>query len=923
MISVMAVSLAVLLGHWLLDGARLELGLAVATTAPALFVSAVGLGLLARVRLHFLAYGLLLAVLIVVRGLLAELGAACSSGDAAPHVAAAFSLVPLGFVLGRVLSPLTQGGGLCLCLGWVLGEFAVLAGAVAYLPGLPTGLLFAAAFAGLAELGRGRREHRDDGADRPVGLGWEALPFGFAMGVAWLSLQRVVPAYVTPPLHAGSEVVLSLALPALLVAWPAKVLSDGKVARRVVRGVGFLALGYALWKLAGSLGLYQLSRPYLAVHTEIRQTAVRWGAPVTEWRGWLLVFAGLPAAGLGVVLGTLGKFARAPFVLGLALAFASASWLHWEAALGPQQLIVAAAGVAAVAAVGAWNRWALVLVPAGVMAVALFPIDQRATFETVRRIGEPGVESWSRDVLADVLVFSSGGPEIAALQSRRAYGTTFTDRESLGEVKELLGEPWSKGHEHSLEVEPAAQSDVPPLLARPTEFDDSADADMEAMTDWKYGLRFAGVPAHAGHDPLGPEGSLGRLQRLFARPGPCFIAGVGAELPAADLLDAGLALPAICASPLPMGLRNQRVLFAQSGSKGFGLEVRPQVLRAASVALDGSHSTVVIAPEQSGWPGAGMVFTQESMRRWRALLAPGGRCLAWLDTGSLDARSLAARVAAFGAAFGTQSAAFLEMRGLDAPFLLLLGWADAAGQPDADELLARLPGADRTGRRTRLRSMNDLAAMLILDGEGVRSVTGSSSAHSRSTPRDPGAFSGRGWSAVHALAEHSRQLHTVVTGLRAGEVNVPGPDAESFKAATTQLLKGLRLHSRYTYELSALSGAMLIEVVDDVEWEAFEREVEAYVQAADRAPEHPLLQYALAELLAPLAAVGDSTRFAGVFQAVGAERMQSWRLAALEAHVRREGLQDVEADAALERARLLADWAPQGLTDSPGEDHDH
>ena len=74
-------------------------------------------------------------------------------------------------------------------------------------------------------------------------------------------------------------------------------------------------------------------------------------------------------------------------------------------------------------------------------------------------------------------------------------------------------------------------------------------------------------------------------------------------------------------------------------------------------------------------------------------------------------------------------------------------------------------------------------------------------------------------------------------------------------------------------------------------------------------PENPLLHQALAALLGPLARSGDATRFAQAFEAAHAEQMQSWRLAALEAHVRRAGLQTVEAEAALERARQWAPWA--------------
>ncbi len=884
MIGLVATAIAVVLVHGLLASAVLQAGLGVGVAAPAVFAVATGLGLLGRPRLHVLAYASALAVLHALRGPVAELVAAGISGETGTTIAAAVSLAPVGFVLGRLLGPLATGGPVVLALGACVGSLAVLAGVVSWLPGAFTGLAAAGAFAGLSELGRERRHHRDAGADAEH-PGWEGVPFGFALGVAWLTLRRVVPGYVTPPPHAGEEVFLALLLPALVVAWPAAVLASSEGTGRVVRAVGLLAVGYGLWRLAGSLTLYQHSMPYVSTNTSLRQLAARWGPPVTEWRAWLVVFSGLPAACLGVALGALRPTARGPLLLGLGAAFLSQAWILRESSLGPQQLLVAAAGVAAVGALVAWSRWAVLAVPVGVAAVLLFPEDTRSAYDAVRRVGEPAVESAERRLPADIAVFSSFGPDTAAVQARRVYGTTFTHRLPLGEARVLAGEPWAEHHGHAHDDEPAP----PPLLADP-----SGDADLLEPEVRHYGVRVAGVPAHPGHDPLGAEGSVGRLQRLFARRGRAFVTGVGAELVAAELVDAGLAEGVDVSSPMPFGDRPQRVLLALVESAGMSLPVRDDPLRVIGAGTPASYATVVVAPEDSGWPGAGIVSAEESLAGLAALVAPGGRCLAWLETASLDARALAARVAAFGAVFGERSAAFVEPRGLDAPLVLLVGWVDDSGRPTAAELEASLPTSDATGRRTRLAALSDLGALLVLDGAGVAEVASSSARLTRATPRPPAAFTSRGWAAVGALLGRSRALDTVVAG---------GPRTAH---ELTAIVEGLALHDTYAFGAANLSSSMLVEIVDDVDWAAFDREVAAYARAAASDRQNPLLHHALASLLSPIAGVGDATRFVEVFEATDAASMESWRLAALEAHVRRTGLQEAEADAALARARRLA-----------------
>ncbi|MDG2150414.1 MAG: hypothetical protein P8N09_12925 [Planctomycetota bacterium] len=886
MITLLGTFFAVLLSHLLLNGSRMDQGLAVTVIAPATLGLSMGLGLLLRGQVHVLAYGLALTLLVPLRGPLVESMGALIPGDSAAFLTTLVSLAPVGFVAGRMLSTLTRGSSLALAAGWALGELAVMSGALSVLVGFWSGLLFAVAFAFLA-----KRMPEPDASEKE-GTPWEAMPFGFALGIAWLILRRVAPGYSTPPAHAGSEVLLALLLPALVVAWPASVLATGALGRRLLRAVGFLAIGFALWKLAGSLELYKFSSKYVAVQLEIRQMAARWGGPVTEWRSWLLVYCGLPAASFGLVLGCLGKRACAPFVLGLGLAVAAESWILTETAEGPQQLLIGAAGVAALAALSGWRRVALIAVPAGLGAAALIPPSSVATYEGIRRVGELGVESWHRQQAADVEVFSSGGPDVSAQQARRIYTTTFSDREPLGEVLELRGESWAQGHDHAVDTDPLPS----PLLPSLDDEDGDADLNPEELKRY-FGVRFAGVAAHPGHNPMGPEGSLGRLHRLLGVPGRSFVTGVGAEFVAADLLDAGLSTSMETSSALPLGLRNQRVVFAMINSQGLGLDVADDPLAALRNALTESYSMVVMAPERAEWPGAGIVSTEGSLERAAQLLAPGGRCLLWLDTASMDAASLRSRLAAFGRVFGERSAAFLEMKELVAPHVLLLGWIDDEGQPRAQELLERLPMPDETGLRTRLWGLEDLGAMLLLDGEGMTQLAASTSAHSRAAPRWPSSFTGRGWEAVLGVVDGSRNLARVIAGSDA-----PPRDLSI-------VAEGLAAHGRYVYDLDPLGNAMLVEVLDDVDWAAFDRELALYARAAESDPENPLLHQALAALLGPLARSGDATRFAEAFQTVHAEQMQSWRLAALEAHVRRAGLQTVEAEAALERARQWAPWA--------------
>ena len=916
MIQALAAALAMVLARFLIMGSALHLGPSAELVAPAVFALSVGLGLLARARLHVLAYSLGLALLVPARGPLADLVLALGSSPSEPSlvVAAAFvSLAPVGFLLGRVLASLPNGGAIPVGVGLVLAELACMSGAVGWLPGPFTGFVMAGAFAGLAEWGRERRLHRDGGATEEP-LSWEAAPLGFALGVAWLTLTRVVPSYVTPPAHVDAEVGIALVGPALLVAWPASVLASGKALRRMLLALGFVMLGYALWKLAGSLALYRFNMPSVALQTEFHQKAARWSPVVTAWRAWLFMFCGLAAAATGVTVGSLGKACWGPLALGLGAALAAGLWLVQEPALGPQQLLVAAAGVAALGALASWKRMALLAVPAGVFAVLLYPQSEESAYESIRRVGEPVIESFERTLATDVVLFATYGPSTPHIHAQRAYRTSFTHREPLPEWKMLHG-TWgqgghSHGHGHSHEEE-----EEQPFLAPLAPPEDLGDADLEgqdAEPQRRFGLRFGGVPAHPDHDPMGDEGSVGRLLRLFGVPGSVLAVGVGAELVASDALDSGLATDVRVSSPIPIGSRNQRVLLTHILSLGLGLNVESDPWATVRDVPDGSLAMALVAPENADAPGEGLVTSREYLGALERALAPDGRCLAWLETDGLDARALRGRVASFADVFAGRSAAFLEMREADAPLLFLVGWKAEAGQLTTNEVSARLPAADTTGFRTRLADWDDLGAMLLLDVDGMARVASDGPLHRTSRPVSASTFRDRGWGAVAGLIQGGAGRGTgsasdPSTGLAQVIVGAPAIDPRDIRP----LVEGLAVRSRYRYDPVAVSGSMLVEIVDDVEWEFFEQELQHYAAAAREDTDDPLLHLALASLLGPLAVTKDVGRFAEGFQATGAEAMDSWRLAVLQATMLRVSLQEDAADQALARARDLADWTEE------------
>lgn len=885
MIPVLGVAVAIVLARYLLAGSSLDVDPQAAHFAPAILALAVGVGLVRRARLHVLAHGLALALLAPARPWCVDLvHAGLPRGMAADVTALALSLLPVGFVLGRMLSLLLPGGLLPVIGGWLLAEVATLLGFVTRLPGPFAGLLVAGLLAGLVELGRHRRQHRHAGP-HDERVAWELAPLGLAFTIAWLSLRRIVPSYATPPVGGASEVLLALLLPACLVAWPASVLAEQRAAwRRPLSAAACLVSAFALWKLASALGLYLQTSPYVSLSTELRQVVGKYGPPVTEWRAWLVVFSALVGAALGLQLGGLRKGAAGPLVVGLGLGGLAEAWVLEQPFEGPQQLLLAAAGVAALVPLGLWRPWAALLTPVGVLLVLALPEEQRASFEAVRRVGEPAVESFERTLMADVQVFSAFGPDSLHPLARRAYRQTFTERCPLPEWYDLHGIQPAGHAEEEVDRSPAG----PPLLPD----DEPAQQEPERH----LGVRVGGVPLYPDADPLGEEGCVGRLLRLFGRPGDWYVTGLAAELLAGDALDAGLAQRAVVSSPVPLGERNQRVLLVHVESRGVGLSVDGSPRAEASVVERGRFSTVVVAPAPGGSPGEALLTCEEHLGLLAELLAPGGRCLQWLETASLDRRALQARVAAFAGVFGERSAALVEMRGLGAPLVLLVGWRDEAGQPRADQLAERLPWPDTSGTRSRLDEVAHLGAMLLRGGPGMLLACDTWTHHARATPVLPGGWTGTGWAAVRDLIDPQADLSGFVLG------------APAAGGIERHLVNGLVSHGTYVYEPDVPAAAALTEAVRDVDWMAFEVEVGHYVDAAVDALQDPLLHQALASLLEPLAMAGDYGRFARVFEQVGAISMDNWRLAALHARVLGAGLQESAAAAALARARRLAPW---------------
>lgn len=866
MIPLLAVAAAALLVQVLLAGTAAGLGLRQEPLAAAMLVAAVGVGLRSRRRVPYLSDGVALALLVPLRGPIADvLVRALPAGRAALLLAAAASLLPVGFVLGRLLHPCLRGGLSPALLGVALSYVAVSWwGAGALLPAWLLGAAVAAALTAGREALRGGQPEHLVGEARD-GSCLRAALCGFAIGALGLVLARVVPAYVGPGPHAGTDIICVLTAPVALLAALGRVVASAGPVRRLLAGAGGVVLAVLLVLLIEPLALYREAM----IQVDLTRKLALWGGRgwplIDDWRLWLAMFAARPLIGAGLALATLDARSAGALFLGVGAALAATVLTDVAPQASPALMLLSASGAALVAGViglaGRRGAWAA---PLAAVPFLLVAPESRPSFDEVRRPGEFTIEAFERAPLEDVVLFSTPDRDSHSLEGRAAWKHTCTCLEPVYDLDESgqLVERFTGGSSHD-------------------------DEERGGPSDPRrcYGLRIGGRTAFAGATPIGPGGGLARLTRLFARPGRTLVAGRGAELLAADLNEAGLASETRVASPTPFGSMLTRILLEAFGSSGWqaGRVLDPAVaLREAS---PGEFDTIVLVGALDDHDA----LTAEALGRARELLGPGGRCLAWIDASDVDAAALGARLAAFASAFGAASAAFVEMRELDAPLVALVGWADETGRLDSEELHARLARLAPAAGRTRLRDSADLAALLLLDGSGMSALEASAPAHRGARMILTAGADGRGWAALADLPSGSADFSTVAVG---------GPPSRGWPRA---LLRGLAIHSSYEYRVGEVNE-MLLEIRPDVDWAAFEREVEQYAQVGGDDPRRAL---ALEALLEPLALYGDFGRFADVWERTSASELPSVRLALLKAVVLRSSLEVEAAEQELQRAAQL------------------
>ena len=93
---------------------------------------------------------------------------------------------------------------------------------------------------------------------------------------------------------------------------------------------------------------------------------------------------------------------------------------------------------------------------------------------------------------------------------------------------------------------------------------------------------------------------------------------------------------------------------------------------------------------------------------------------------------------------------------------------------------------------------------MLLDGRGIADIASSAPAHHRGMPRWPSSFSATGWAAVRDMLGGSRSLDVVI----------PGSPTATHELA--DMVAGLMEHAQYSYDLDPLSGAMLIEIINNM-----------------------------------------------------------------------------------------------------------
>jgi len=846
---------------------HMELGATGFFVAPAVFVLALGSGLLSRVHLPYLGacFGVVLCSLLRAP-LDAALFALFGAGTTRLVLSCALGLAPLGFLLGRQLAPQLERAVLGATLGASLAALAVACGAVAWMPVVwLSGPLVAVALASLSEAGR----HRGGAPEHAAGerSAWPALPFACCTTLLWMALARHLPAYVEPSGPAGVESLLALLLPGLLVAVPARVVcSRGGVMARGVQSLGLLALALAAWNLAQSLSLYAFPPLYAQRTWEWRGFAQTWAPWLDEWRAWLLIFGGWSAAGFGLCLGGLGRRAAGPALLGVGLAVFAQEYVARGSGFASQQVLVVAAGVAACGAVWPWQRRAWLLTPLALAALLLFPTERRDEWARVRRVGEMSATLAARTRPGEVLMFGTGGPDNISPDGRDAYRRSFTgDR---------------RAHAHPLD-EPAS----------PAAFESE-----EPVSSIQFqGLRLAGLGLHEGVMPLGPEGSLGRLLRAFHRAGSALVLGHGAELLAADVLSLDPGRELAWSSDMPLGPRVTTLLLTELGhTPDIGTRLEALQREELDAALDErAWDLVVSSPERALSPLSGRTLGLERLQRARASLTRGGRCLAFVEITDLDARALAGRLGAFGAVFGERSLAMLSLRELSAPTVVLVGWRDDAGCPDLGELRARLRCAQRTGTRPIVSTADDVAGLVVFNGRELASLGTTVALHRDLRPL-PAGRGPRGWTALAALERFAFDPAPALPGW------------PSAPAATWRLLAAMGAFAPHRFDVDRPTGSMSVQISADTDWEAFERLVDALAAVSVEAPGHPLLPVVVAALLEPLSVHAEYGRFADAWKRLHADALPGWRLPQALAHVAEAMQQEELATQAAERAKAWA-----------------
>jgi hypothetical protein len=860
----LATALAVVLAQHVLAGTAIDLGAHVTLVAPGVLLVCAGLGLRSRRRVPYLGDGVVVALLVPLRGPVCDaVGFVAPSGPAAASVAALISLGPLSFALGRQLGGCLDGGLPPVLFGLAGGQLLLFAGAGGWLPSWALGAVVAASLATLSELGRPRHEELSVDEPVPVGL------FAGAVVALWVVvLARITANYTEPSAWATDDALLVVLSLSALVAWPACALRPrpGHPGRRILAGLGALALAVVLWSSISELAVYRDPRRSVDLARKLFDHAARLDL-VGVWWFWLVSFAGLRAAALGLLLGALDARALGALALGAGLAALGLAWLPFEPLMLPATALLLAVGLSLAAVpVACVGRRGLFLLPLVGLPFLLLPGDERPAFDEIRRQGEFGIQLFERAALVDLAVFATPDTDSVSSEGRRAAGASCTcERTALTLTRD-------GGLARSIDARPDPE--------RPC-----------------YGVRIAGTNLHAGHDPLGPAGSVGRLLRLFGPTGDWLVSGVGAELFAADLLGAGLAEELTVATSVPLGAGMTFTLLDALGSRERPALAPLDPLQASRGTGAQDLDGVLVPPQPAAWSSEALHASREHLARLARRLLPGGRCLLFIDTGGLDVSALDARLAAFGAVFGERCAVFVEPREQDAPFVLALGWVDEQGQPERQALAGRVAGLDASPLRTRLEAPEDLASLLLRDGRGMQAGTERTSPARRARPAPVVRWHDTGWAAVAGVADEQARLDRVVRGAEGR--------AEGRASAAPDVLAGLALHETYEYRLRDLNETTFF-VPEDVDWTRFDAEVALYVTAAARDPADPLLQLALAALLEPLAMEGDYGRFARVYQACGAERMRSVRLALLEAWVQQESLEEQAAEAALERARRLS-----------------